>query len=521
MGIIHSLLRDTYLSIKAILATIQDLNTTYGALLNRISSDPGIPVQNPTSSFWLDNPPVPRPSEQAVQSASVARTILEESAVMGLTTFKVVVFEARELTSGATGRNGGHIKTSPYMTFSRMKARFGVERARDLVRFEMRHLPLLTGMAKDEGIEKAEARRVETVDLFFDGEAWEKARQMAEELEDGMPDVASGMHVWSAAEARKRFGVSELVLGAVSYDSGALWPYRLVTSVFQTLITKFPSNLSIETKTAVEKISVTENSHTPFLVQTSRGNIIASHVIHATNAHASSLIPGLRGKLFPVRGQMSAQRPGEQFPKLDGERSWSFIGRKGFEYITQRPGLPDSVDGMGGELMTGGGLMQSSGKGLDEIGISRDDEISFYAGSHLNGVLPMAFSTENWGPDHPSGRLKKMWTGNMGCTADGLPFVGKLDSSLTKRKVGAAYLSKTQISSPAEWISAGYNGEGMVYAWLCGVAVALMVLGLDKVKCKPSPGRLPGTVEEWLPNELIVTNKRVARANVSELADEL
>ncbi|KAH8811606.1 FAD dependent oxidoreductase-domain-containing protein [Xylogone sp. PMI_703] len=539
MGAIYSLLRDAYLGIRAAILTIQELNTTYGNLLKRIALDPGFPVPKSTSSFWLDNPPFPElVNKQSIDlpetadvviigsgitGASIARTILEESAAMGLPNLKVVVLEARELSSGATGRNGGHIKTSPYMTFSRMKNKLGIERAREIVRFEMQALPILTGMAVDEKLEEAEARVVETVDLFYDEEAWEKGKKMARELESGMPEVASGMTVWSAAEARERFGTSHLIRGAISYDAGALWPYRLVASIFSNLVKKYTANLSIETRTVVENISTLNDTQTPFLVETSRGDIATSHVIHATNAHAASLVPGLRGKLFPVRGQMSAQRPGKLFPKFDGNRSWSFIARKGFEYVTQRPGLPDYEDGMGGEIMIGGGLMQSSSKGLDEIGIPSDNEINFYTGSHLNGVLPMAFGLENWGSDHPSGRLKKMWTGSIGFTADGLPFVGKLDSVLTKREVPETLETseESRIGRSAEWISAGYNGEGMVYAWLCGVAVGLMVLDRDKVESKASPGRLPGTVEDWLPKELIVTAQRVARANVNELADEL
>jgi hypothetical protein len=34
---------------------------------------------------------------------------------------------------------------------------------------------------------------------------------------------------------------------------------------------------------------------------------------------------------------------------------------------------------------------------------------------------------------------------------------------------------------PAEWISAGYNGEGMVNAWMCWVALGLMVLGREDI----------------------------------------
>lgn len=218
MGIVYSLLRDTYLSIKAVILAIQELNASYGALLKRIESDPGHPVPNPTSSFWLDDPPfpdlvnkqskeLPKTADVAIigsgiTGASIARTLLDESSTRE-NALKVVVLEARELSSGATGRNGGHIKTSPYMTFSRMKARLGPERAKAMVKFEMQHLPLLTGLAEDEGFEKAEARKVETVDLYFDAGGWNKATKMAKVFAEAMPEVASGMRVWSAAEAQK------------------------------------------------------------------------------------------------------------------------------------------------------------------------------------------------------------------------------------------------------------------------------------------------------------------------------
>lgn len=79
-----------------------------------------------------------------------------------------------------------------------------------------------------------------------------EATKMAKVFAEAMPEVASGMRVWSAAEAQKRFGAAELVSGAISYDAGALWPYRLVTSIYSSLLTKYPSNLSIETHTVVD-----------------------------------------------------------------------------------------------------------------------------------------------------------------------------------------------------------------------------------------------------------------------------
>jgi glycine/D-amino acid oxidase-like deaminating enzyme len=234
----------------------------------------------------------------------------------------------------------------------------------------------------------------------------------------------------------------------------------------------------------VTSISTNKDQERPFTVLTDRGDIKTTHVIHATNAHAPHLVSGIRGKLFGIRGQMSVQRPGKSFARLGGSRSWSLIYREGFDYITQRP-----VDN--GEIMVGGGWAQSGNRGLDEIGIWSDETTNYLTGSHLSGILPMLFGPMNWGDDVEGGRVKSMWTGLIGFTADMLPFVGKLDASLTGRKSPPGGKATRATVAPAEWICAGYSGEGMVNAWLCGVALAVMVQGGEEIDAEEEPGR-PG-----------------------------
>jgi glycine/D-amino acid oxidase-like deaminating enzyme len=210
---------------------------------------------------------------------------------------------------------------------------------------------------------------------------------------------------------------------------------------------------------------------------------------------------------------MSAQRPAKSFPKLNGARSWSLIYRHGFDYITQRPGS-------GGEVMVGGGWAQSGNQGLCEIGVCSDDATSYLTGSHLSGILPMAFGPKSWGEDGDGGRMKSMWTGSIGLTTDLLPFVGKLDISLTGRKI-PPHCKATQkgLVAPAEWICAGYSGEGMVNAWLCGAALAVMVLGRENVDAKEEPGKPRGRLFDWFPREMVISPKRVRNASVNRLVE--
>lgn len=113
------------------------------------------------------------------------------------------MLEARQVCSGATGRNGGHIKCAPFETYHESKIRFGAERARVLVEFQMAHLPILVDLAKKEKWELAEAREVETLDVFYDEGAWTACKSMVEEFRRDMPDEAKGIYVWDKEIARE------------------------------------------------------------------------------------------------------------------------------------------------------------------------------------------------------------------------------------------------------------------------------------------------------------------------------
>ena len=45
-----------------------------------------------------------------------------------------------------------------------------------------------------------------------------------------------------------------------------------------------------------------ENNY--FVVETNRGSVKAHHIVYATNAYTSHLIPQLKGIIKPVRGQI-------------------------------------------------------------------------------------------------------------------------------------------------------------------------------------------------------------------------
>ncbi|KAF4456424.1 hypothetical protein F53441_1428 [Fusarium austroafricanum] len=494
----------TISAISSGLKTILKLHRQFSALLDRASSEPGFPVPKPTSSYWLDNPPFPAlcdiqddelPPEadiviigSGITGAAVAKSLLELSG----SKLRVVVCEARQICSGATGRNGGHVKSAPYDEFAMFRNKLGAEDARRIVRFKRSHLKMIQQLG--EGFEKAEVREVETVDVFVEKKDFEKAKKQVDEVRKWMPEEEC--KVWEAEEARNEFGVNELAVGVVSYSAGALWPYRLVTSVWNDLLERFPG-LSINTHTPVESVTHASGSYT---VQTPRGVIKAKHVVHTTNAHAGQLLKPLRGSLCGALAHMSAQKPGVSFPSTQGNRSWSVIYAPGFDYVTQRP---DGPDGTPGDLMIGGGFFRSRDEGLDQIGIWDDSQTHALPLMHVRGVMPTIYEP-NWGE---GSSLVKAWTGILGFTGDLMPLVGHAPGSPVEKDSG-------------EWMAAGFCGEGMVYAWLCGTALAVMVLGKEGESLEEGVGRPGGRLEEWFPGDLLGVDKaRLERANIANLAD--
>ena len=323
--------------------------------------------------------------------------------------------------------------------------------------------------------------------------------------------------------AWQKFGTSQAVQGAISYRAGAIWPYRFVTSIWHQLLAEFPDVLSIETHTPVTGIKANDPGAPkgyPYALETPRGTIYARNIVHATNGYASGLVPGLRQKITPARAHMSAQKPGNLFPEDHGaHRSWGVIYDKdGFDYITQRRPDADRVPPSQGDLMLGGGFFRSPRKGIDMIGISDDgaplDPLTL---AHISGIFPAVFSP-NWGP---GAELKQAWSGTLGFTGDLLPLVGKLDQGITGRTLRTARDPGKEEKPYGEWVAAGFSGEGMVWAWLCGTALGILMTGLGNESLDAIPGRPAGRLDEWFPHEIRLSKARLKSADLVNLANEL
>jgi hypothetical protein len=218
MGVALSILQNAFRVFASTASILKALSTEFNQALKRASQSPGLPNPEPSQTYWLSDPPylelvdvsspkLPQTADVAIigsgiAGAAVARSLLHERRRRNTRpNEKVVVLDVRQLCSGATARNGGHIKPSLYECFSRFSKHFAKDRAAALARFQSLHIECLIELCQCEGIESAEARKVETVDFFLDSQSFSKAVGDIDELKTWLPEVE--IAVWNGDQAQK------------------------------------------------------------------------------------------------------------------------------------------------------------------------------------------------------------------------------------------------------------------------------------------------------------------------------
>jgi len=528
---------------KLVLGGAYYLNEVIGVLAKRIKESPGLPVPNPTLSFWTvpkskissEGKTVPPHADVVVIGSGITGTSFAYNALKLDGKLDVVMLEARDVCSGATGRNGGHVNPPLYHDYKRIKETFGIDIAKKMIRFRLAHLrEFLTIAGLEDIVELSQCREVDNLDVYFTEEQWTDVKEALEIWKADMPEEA---HSWVAVDGKlagKVFGLSSEIAGCIHGEGGAMHPYRFVTALQAKLLARH-SNFSVFTHTPCTAITAPSRAHPFYTLTTPSGQITTQHIVHATNGWSSHLLTPMREKIIPVRGTMSAQRPGTSLHThtLNGLRSYVFnAGTNGYDYLTQ---LPTGEH----ELMFGGGFFSNVARGVaDDLGSPDDSQYSLVMAAHVSGNLPLMFGLDNWGrekePDTSNadggvrwsdGRAKAFWSGVLGISADGYPWVGRLPRKVSGRREPprASSISCTRSSSksyyeilpddlqqkrtarPGEWIAAGFSGEGMPQAWMSAKALAYMVLDRKD------------EIEAWFPENLRVSEERWKKADVVDM----
>ncbi|KAK7413498.1 hypothetical protein QQX98_007646 [Neonectria punicea] len=346
--------------------------------------DPGFPAKNPTQSFWLTEPceisklRSPWPEEtvdivvigSGMTAASLINTLYSKQPNLNVT-----ILEARDLCSGATGRNGGHIKAmSPGAWFERAE-KFGVQEAVRIMEYEHSHLKEMAACIRDNDI-NCDLDEVEGLDVYYDEKVFRYACDAVEDMRQHAPSLGAIYAIYTTKEELEARNISQPCFGAIGMPAASMWPYKMVTSLLDKMVRE--NGLSIQTNTLVTAV-YDEDDKDFAVVKTDRGEIRAKHVVHATNAWASRLVPELRPFVSPVRANVQRQVPelpeAERSKRRFGSSWWSRYGEHDYEYMIQRP--------------DGAYILGRSGTGRRAT--ADDSTVDFLPHAHLQGVTPKIF----------------------------------------------------------------------------------------------------------------------------------
>ncbi|KAF9881470.1 FAD dependent oxidoreductase [Colletotrichum karsti] len=414
-----------------------------------------LPVPNSTTSFWrsdphpLDNhrstPEVPSQVDIAVIGAGYAGVstvyhILDICKSKGTPPPNIVILEARQVSSGATGRNGGHLKPDPYNRPSSLAVTHGVEVAAEVAVFEAQNLPAVKKAVEAEGIE-CDFVLTRAVDALMSDAICEKMRSGVELLRKHGVSVMDDVYFAKGAEAEQLSGVKG-AKGCLSYSAGHLFPYKMIIGLLSKALA---AGVNLQTNTPVTSVTDAPDAEAYLTLMTSRGPIRAKKIVYATNGYTSSILPEFSEKIVPVRGICShiepAKTPAPLLPHSYIVR-WSDTE---YEYLIPR---------LDGSIVVGGARSEYW-QDLDSwYNTVRDDELIDSAKNYFDGYMQRVF--RGW--EDSGARTSKVWTGIMGYSTDSTPHVGFVPGRQN------------------QFILAGFSGHGMPNIFLSAKGVASMMM---------------------------------------------
>ena len=313
-----------------------------------------LPLPNPTISYWQDPPSSIATLCSSPSLPTVVDTVIVGSGITGASvalhllrdddddtlhpsrstpSSSVLMLEARTACSGATGRNGGHTKCASYRSFLDNVNTVGEAEATQIARFEYSCMKAMHAYAKEYDI-ACDSWEGDSVDIIYDAQEWRIAQESVGRIRTvlGDKDPAARYEFWSTEEAEKKF-FAPGALGAVTYEAGSISAYRFVIGLLEVAL---KMGLNLQTQTPATKITRHEirdgadddgdtTGEPSWIIETPRGNVRTKCVVLATNGYTAHLLPEFHRTIVPLRGEMTAQRPGNGLPIEGLATTYSFI----------------------------------------------------------------------------------------------------------------------------------------------------------------------------------------------------
>ncbi|PYH81269.1 FAD dependent oxidoreductase [Aspergillus uvarum CBS 121591] len=352
----------------------------------------------------------------------------------------VVVIEARQLCSGATGRNGGHLKPDLYASPSRIGEVFGSTAAEELVEFEANNVRAVKNFVEKEKIQ-CEMVLTRATDVVFTEKQVEAATKGIQSLRDAGVRALDDVWYTSGTEAAMVSGVKD-AKGCFTYTAGHIWPYKLVHHMFRRALER---GVNIQTNTRVEHLSTAADADGWWKISTNRGVLKAKKIVIATNAYTQALLPEYKDRIIPYRAVSCHITTPKPAPLLTNTYSLKF-SEWDFDYLIPRKD---------GSIIVGGARSAYFADKDQWYGNVDDSTLIDGVRKYFDGYMQRHF--RGW--EQSDASVKEIWTGIMGYSCDKVPRLGPIPG-----KEGL-------------FVMGGWTGHGMPQIFLAAKGMADMVVG--------------------------------------------
>lgn len=411
-----------------------------------------LPVENATLPFWhrdIDElhdhrttDELPASSDVVIIGAGYAGISTAYHLVQGelsKSNLSVTILEARGLCSGATGRNGGHLRPDMYGHVPKFMDRAGIEHALEIPEFEIAHLKVIKTLIETEKID-CDFTLTRSIDVWCNEEAAAKAKNMYDLLVSRNFEYMKDVFFVLGKDAEGISGVKG-AKACASFTAGTLWPYKLVIHLTKLIIETGLVNLYTHTPVT----SVIRQQSGDFIITTPRGTTVARKVVYANNAYISGLLPQYKQAIVPCKGLCTRITvPNDtKAPLLNN----SYIVREADETLSY---LVPRADG---SIVVGGANLQYRPHLEQWFNNFDDSTLIEKIKHHYDGYMQRFF--HGW--ENSGAQVDEVWTGIMGYSWDSHPHVGAVP-----REDG-------------QYVLAGFNGHGMPVVFLSALGVAKMI----------------------------------------------
>ncbi|KAJ5786241.1 uncharacterized protein N7503_011453 [Penicillium pulvis] len=426
---------------------------------------PSLPQPSSTLSLWHRTTrsfphlhanrlaPVPTSTKYLIIGSGISGVLTAwKLAESGVNAEDILIIEAREAVSGASGRNAGHIRPDSFRGFPGYAKFHGPEQARKILENERVVLENVRNFVKEHNID-CDFNYMRTFEVALTDEVVDSLSKSLVAFKAAGGDVS---HVkYYEGEAAKKETRSPEALCAYESPAASNHPGKLVQWILNDFIAK---GGKLWTHCPVTKIDRFRSDNSPSLrweVHTPRGIVTAETVVHCTNAYAAYLLPELGKFITPRRSQVNSFVPPLSLSGEDSLKHTMALRYRADHFF--------SVNALNnGTVVLGGTGTRSSSDMTSEDLITFDDSrySDRLAQNSTKEFLGLCHQPDSASLRHGEG-LDHAWTGIIGMTADGAPLVGPIEGL------------------DGQWICAGFNGHGMAGIFTCAPGLAKLISGLS------------------------------------------